>query len=65
VVSRARGKIVCMSSVHQQIACGGHVNRVASKVGVTMLMLMLMLMQSVALLVERGMSRYPGFRDNG
>jgi len=54
-----------MSSVHQQIACGGHVNHVASKVGVTMLMLMLMLMQSVALLVKRGMSRYPGFRDNG
>jgi len=61
VVSRARGKIVCMSSVHQQIPWGGHVNHVASKGGVTMPMLM----QSVAQEVERGMRRYPRFRDNG
>ena len=37
-VSRARGKIVCMSSVHQQIPWGGHANYATSKGGVKMLM---------------------------
>ncbi len=41
-VSRALGKIVCMSSVHQLIPWSGHVNYAASKGGV------LMLMQSLA-----------------
>jgi glucose 1-dehydrogenase len=36
--SRARGKIICMSSVHQFIPWGGHVNYAASKGGVMMLM---------------------------
>ena len=37
-VSVAAGKIVCMSSVHQQIPWGGHVNYAASKGGVMLLM---------------------------
>jgi len=41
-VSRALGKIICMSSVHQLIPWAGHVNYAASKGGV------LMLMQSLA-----------------
>ena len=40
--SKARGKIICMSSVHQQIPWAGHVNYAASKGGV------MLLMQSVA-----------------
>ena len=36
--SRARGKIVCMSSVHEVIPWGGHVNYAASKGGVSMMM---------------------------
>ncbi len=36
--SRARGKIVCMSSVHEVIPWAGHVNYAASKAGVSMLM---------------------------
>ena len=36
--SRALGKIVCMSSVHQVIPWGGHVNYAASKGGVLLLM---------------------------
>jgi glucose 1-dehydrogenase len=37
-VSRATGKIICMSSVHQEIPWAGHVNYAASKGGVAMLM---------------------------
>ncbi|MBL1098640.1 SDR family oxidoreductase [Streptomyces coffeae] len=37
-VSRAAGKIVCMSSVHQIIPWAGHVNYAASKGGVSMMM---------------------------
>lgn len=37
-VSRAAGKIVCMSSVHQIIPWSGHVNYASSKGGVLMLM---------------------------
>lgn len=37
-VSAALGKIVCMSSVHQQIPWAGHANYAASKGGVMMLM---------------------------
>ena len=34
----AAGKIICMSSVHQQIPWGGHVNYAASKGGVMLMM---------------------------
>ncbi|HXT08878.1 MAG TPA: SDR family oxidoreductase [Roseiarcus sp.] len=37
-VSRARGKIVCMSSVHQMIPWGGHVNYASSKGGIMLMM---------------------------
>jgi glucose 1-dehydrogenase len=37
-VSRAAGKIICMSSVHQEIPWGGHANYATSKGGVMMLM---------------------------
>jgi glucose 1-dehydrogenase len=37
-VSRAAGKILCMSSVHQEIPWAGHANYAASKGGVMMLM---------------------------
>jgi glucose 1-dehydrogenase len=37
-VSRARGKIVCMSSVHQMIPWAGHVNYATSKGGVMLMM---------------------------
>jgi glucose 1-dehydrogenase len=37
-VSCAAGKIICMSSVHEVIPWGGHVNYAASKGGVMMLM---------------------------
>jgi len=37
-VSRAAGKIICMSSVHEVIPWAGHVNYAASKGGVAMLM---------------------------
>jgi glucose 1-dehydrogenase len=36
--SRARGKIICMSSVHEQIPWAGHVNYAASKGGVMLMM---------------------------
>jgi glucose 1-dehydrogenase len=36
--SRAAGKIICMSSVHEVIPWGGHVNYASSKGGVMMLM---------------------------
>ena len=37
-VSRAAGKIICMSSVHQEIPWGGHANYASSKGGVMMMM---------------------------
>jgi len=37
-VSRAAGKIICMSSVHQVIPWAGHINYAASKGGIHMLM---------------------------
>jgi glucose 1-dehydrogenase len=37
-VSTAAGKIICMSSVHQQIPWAGHANYAASKGGIMMLM---------------------------
>ena len=37
-VSQAAGKIICMSSVHQQIPWAGHANYAASKGGVMLLM---------------------------
>lgn len=37
-VSRSRGKILCMSSVHEVIPWGGHANYAASKGGILMLM---------------------------
>lgn len=37
-VSRAAGKIICMSSVHQEIPWGGHANYATSKGGIKMLM---------------------------
>jgi glucose 1-dehydrogenase len=37
-VSSAAGKIICMSSVHEQIPWAGHVNYAASKGGIKMLM---------------------------
>lgn len=40
-ISRAAGKIICMSSVHQAIPWSGHVNYAASKGGVALLMMSL------------------------
>jgi glucose 1-dehydrogenase len=37
-VSKARGKIICMSSVHEAIPWAGHVNYAASKGGVMLMM---------------------------
>jgi glucose 1-dehydrogenase len=37
-ISSAAGKIICMSSVHQEIPWGGHVNYAASKGGIKLLM---------------------------
>ena len=37
-VSQAAGKIICMSSVHQQIPWAGHANYAASKGGIMMMM---------------------------
>jgi glucose 1-dehydrogenase len=37
-ISSALGKIICMSSVHQEIPWAGHVNYAASKGGIAMLM---------------------------
>src|SRR6202012_779261 len=36
--SKAAGKIICMSSVHEVIPWGGHVNYATSKGGIMMLM---------------------------
>jgi glucose 1-dehydrogenase len=40
-ISRAAGKIICMSSVHQAIPWSGHANYAASKGGVALLMMSL------------------------
>jgi glucose 1-dehydrogenase len=37
-ISRARGKIICMSSVHEVIPWAGHVNYAASKGGIMLMM---------------------------
>src|ERR1700740_1173880 len=37
-LSKAAGKIICMSSVHQRIPWAGHVNYAASKGGVMLMM---------------------------
>src|SRR5258708_19972502 len=37
-VSSSAGKIICMSSVHQEIPWAGHCNYAASKAGIMMLM---------------------------
>ncbi|HEY5413097.1 MAG TPA: SDR family oxidoreductase [Caulobacteraceae bacterium] len=37
-ISAAAGKIICMSSVHQEIPWGGHVNYAASKGGIKLMM---------------------------
>lgn len=37
-ISRSTGKIICMSSVHEKIMWGGHVNYAASKGGVMLMM---------------------------
>jgi glucose 1-dehydrogenase len=37
-VSKARGKIICMSSVHEVIPWAGHVNYAASKGGIMLMM---------------------------
>jgi glucose 1-dehydrogenase len=37
-LSKARGKVICMSSVHDRIPWAGHVNYAASKGGIAMLM---------------------------
>jgi glucose 1-dehydrogenase len=38
LISRAAGKIICMSSVHQEIPWAGHANYAASKGGIKLLM---------------------------
>ena len=57
-VSKAAGKIICMSSVHQRIPWAGHVNYAASKGGITMMMQSLA--QEVAPLKIRVNSIAPG-----
>lgn len=57
-VSRAAGKIICMSSVHERIPWAGHVNYAASKGGI--MMLMQSLAQEVAPLKIRVNSIAPG-----
>ncbi len=49
-VSKALGKIICISSVHEVIPWAEHVNYAASKVGIQMMMMMMMksLAQEVA-----------------
>ena len=53
-VSRAQGKIICMSSVHQLIPWSGHVNYAASKGG------LMLLMQSLAQEVAENKIRVNG-----
>ena len=57
-VSKAAGKIVCMSSVHERIPWAGHVNYAASKGGI--MMMMQSLAQEVAPLRIRVNSIAPG-----
>jgi glucose 1-dehydrogenase len=57
-VSKAAGKIICISSVHERIPWAGHVNYAASKGGV--MMLMQSLAQEVAPLKIRVNSIAPG-----
>jgi glucose 1-dehydrogenase len=57
-ISRAAGKIICMSSVHERIPWAGHINYAASKGGV--LMLMKSLAQEVAPLRIRVNAIAPG-----
>lgn len=57
-ISRSAGKVICMSSVHEQIPWAGHVNYAASKGGV--LMFMKSLAQEVARLRIRVNAIAPG-----
>ncbi|MFN0179225.1 MAG: SDR family oxidoreductase [Gemmatimonadales bacterium] len=57
-VSRALGKIICMSSVHEVIPWGGHVNYAASKGGV--MLMMKSIAQEVAPAKIRVLSIAPG-----
>jgi glucose 1-dehydrogenase len=57
-VSKAAGKIICMSSVHERIPWAGHVNYAASKGGI--MMMMQSLAQEVAPLRIRVNSIAPG-----
>ena len=57
-VSKSAGKIICMSSVHQQIPWAGHVNYAASKGGV--MLMMQSLAQEVAPLKIRVNAIAPG-----
>jgi glucose 1-dehydrogenase len=57
-VSKAAGKIICMSSVHERIPWAGHVNYAASKGGI--MMMMQSLAQEVASLKIRVNSIAPG-----
>ena len=57
-VSKAAGKIICMSSVHERIPWAGHVNYAASKGGI--LMMMQSIAQEVAPLKIRVNSIAPG-----
>jgi glucose 1-dehydrogenase len=58
VFSRARGKIICMSSVHEVIPWAGHVNYAASKGGI--MLMMKSIAQEVAELKIRVNSIAPG-----
>jgi glucose 1-dehydrogenase len=57
-ISRALGKIICMSSVHEVIPWAGHVNYAASKGGV--MLMMKSLAQEVAPMKVRVLSIAPG-----
>jgi len=57
-VSKAAGKIICMSSVHERIPWAGHINYAASKGG--LMMMMQSLAQEVAPLKIRVNSIAPG-----
>jgi glucose 1-dehydrogenase len=57
-LSRSAGKIICMSSVHERIPWGGHVNYAASKGGI--MLMMQSIAQEVAPLAIRVNSIAPG-----
>jgi glucose 1-dehydrogenase len=57
-ISKAAGKLICMSSVHERIPWAGHVNYAASKGGI--MMMMQSLAQEVAPLKIRINSIAPG-----